>query len=55
MPSVWLCTLNGVFGPGTGWPNILVAVVMGILGLTAAKSVTARVRKEMQPPLAPAR
>jgi Co/Zn/Cd efflux system component len=62
MRAVWLCTRNdmignaavllaalGVFGTGTGWPDIVVAAVMGMLGLTAARSVIAHARSEMQP------
>lgn len=61
MRSVWLCTRNdvlgniavilaavGVFGTGSNWPDIGVAIVMGILGLTAAWSVIAHARKELR-------
>jgi Co/Zn/Cd efflux system component len=61
MRAVWLCTRNdmignaavllaalGVFGTGTGWPDIVVAAVMGTLGLTAARSVIVHARSEMQ-------
>lgn len=61
MRSVWLCTRNdaigniavmlaalGVFGSGSGWPDILVAAVMGVLGLTAAKTVIAQARSELK-------
>jgi Co/Zn/Cd efflux system component len=61
MRAVWLCTRNdmignaavllaalGVFGTGIGWPDIAVAAVMGILGLTAARAVIAHARSEMQ-------
>jgi Co/Zn/Cd efflux system component len=61
MRAVWLCTRNdvigniavmgaalGVFGTGTGWPDIAVAAVMGILGLTAARSVIAHAWSEMR-------
>lgn len=60
MRSVWLCTRNdaignvavmlaafGVFGTGSGWPDIVVAAIMGVLGLTAAKSVIGQARDEM--------
>lgn len=60
MRSVWLCTRNdaignvavllaalGVFGTGTGWPDIIVAIVMGALGLSAARSVVRQARGEM--------
>ena len=49
MRSVWLCSRNdvlgnvavllaafGVFGTGTGWPDIAVAAAMGLLALQAA-------------------
>jgi Co/Zn/Cd efflux system component len=49
MRSVWLCTRNdvigniavmlaalGVFGTGTGWPDVLVAAVMAALALQSA-------------------
>jgi Co/Zn/Cd efflux system component len=61
MRSVWLCTRNdaignvavmlaalGVFGTGAGWPDIVVASVMGILGLTAARSVIAQACRELK-------
>ncbi|MDB5761009.1 MAG: cation transporter [Herminiimonas sp.] len=61
MRSVWLCTRNdaignvavmlaalGVFGTGTGWPDIVVAAIMGMLGLTAARSVISQARRELK-------
>ncbi|OGB24871.1 MAG: cation transporter [Burkholderiales bacterium RIFCSPLOWO2_02_FULL_57_36] len=61
MRSVWLCTRNdaigniaviiaalGVFGTGTGWPDIAVAVIMGILGLSAARTVIGQSRRELR-------
>lgn len=61
MRSVWLCTRNdaignvavmlaalGVFGTGSGWPDIVVASIMGVLGLTAAKTVITQARSEMR-------
>lgn len=61
MRSVWLCTRNdaignvavmlaalGVSGTGSGWPDILVAAVMGVLGLTAAKAVIAQAYGELK-------
>ncbi len=60
MRSVWLCTRNdmignvavllaavGVFGTGSGWPDILVAAIMGTLALTASASVVAQSRREL--------
>lgn len=66
MRAVWLCTRNdmignaavllaalGVFGTGSGWPDIIVAAVMGALGLAAARTVIAQARSEMRPAAAP--
>jgi Co/Zn/Cd efflux system component len=60
MRSVWLCTRNdaignvavmlaalGVFGTGAGWPDIVVAAIMGVLGLSAARTVITQSRAEM--------
>ena len=60
MRSVWLCSRNdaigniavmlaafGVFGTGAGWPDILVAGVMGVLGITAARTVILQARGEL--------
>ncbi len=60
MRSVWLCTRNdvignlavmlaafGVFGTGSSWPDIGVAVAMGLLGVVAARSVIAHSRSEL--------
>lgn len=67
MRSVWLCTRNdaisnvavmlaalGVFGTGSGLPDLLVAGIMGLLGLSAAYSVITHARREMREPVAPA-
>lgn len=61
MRSVWLCTRNdaignvavllaalGVFGTGTGWPDVAVAALMGLLGVTAARSVIAHALEELR-------
>lgn len=60
MRSVWLCTRNdaignvavmlaalGVLGTGSGWPDIAVAAVMGLLGLSAARTVIVQARSEL--------
>jgi Co/Zn/Cd efflux system component len=66
MRSVWLCTRNdaignvavlvaalGVFGTGKAWPDLGVALVMGLLALSAARSVITQARAELhQPPAA---
>ena len=61
MRSVWLCTRNdmignlavllaalGVFGTRAGWPDIVVAAIMALLGLSAARDVLARARSELR-------
>ena len=60
MRSVWLCTRNdaignvavmlaaaGVFGSGTGWPDWVVAALMGILALSASVSIIRQARAEL--------
>lgn len=60
MRSVWLCSRNdaignvavmlaavGVFGTGSGWPDIAVAAMMGTLALTSARTVISRARGEL--------
>ena len=61
MRSVWLCSHNdaignvavmfaaaGVFGTGTLWPDVAVAAVMGVLGLSAGRSVIAHAANELR-------
>jgi len=61
MRSVWLCTRNdmianlavllaaiGVFGTKAGWPDIAVASVMAVLGLSAAHDIIGRARSEIR-------
>nr|ACY24726.1 Co/Zn/Cd efflux system component [uncultured organism] len=61
MRSVWLCTRNdalgniaviiaaiGVFGTGTAWPDLFVAVVMASLALTAAWQVVRQAKNELR-------
>lgn len=63
MRSVWLCSRNdaignlavmaaalGVFGTGTAWPDLVVAAVMGLLALVAARSVVAQALGELHRP-----
>jgi Co/Zn/Cd efflux system component len=62
MRSVWLCSRNdaignlavmaaalGVFGTGSGWPDLAVAAIVGVLALSAARSVIQQARAELQP------
>lgn len=62
MRSVWLCSRNdaignvavmvaalGVFGTGQGWPDLVVAAVMGGLALSAARSVIRQSLVELRP------
>ncbi len=62
MRSVWLCSRNdaignlavmgaalGVFGTGSAWPDLVVAMVMTALALTAARSVVTQAWAELQP------
>jgi Co/Zn/Cd efflux system component len=61
MRSVWLCSRNdaignvavmlaalGVVGTGTAWPDLIVAVGMGLLGLSAARSVIGQATNELR-------
>ena len=61
MRSVWLCSRNdalgnlavlgaalGVAGTGTAWPDLLVAAVMAVLALGAARHVLATARGELR-------
>lgn len=60
MRSVWICSRNdaignvavllaamGVFGSGTGWPDVIVATIMGGLGLSGGWQVVAQARSEL--------
>src|SRR4029077_2577538 len=63
MRSAWICTRNdvlgnlavllaalGVFGSGTGWPDVLVAAIMASLALQGASIVIQQARIELQSP-----
>jgi Co/Zn/Cd efflux system component len=60
MRSVWLCSRNdvignfavllaalGVFGTGTGWPDVIVASIMGSLALQGAWHVIRQASGEL--------
>jgi Co/Zn/Cd efflux system component len=61
MHSAWICTRNdvlgnlavllaavGVFGIGTGWPDIIVAAIMAALALQGAALVTRQSLRELR-------
>jgi Co/Zn/Cd efflux system component len=61
MRSAWICTRNdvlgnlavllaaaGVFGTGTGWPDVIVAAIMATLALQGASTVTRQAKSELQ-------
>jgi len=60
MRSVWLCTRNdvianlavlvaaaGVFGTGTVWPDVAVAAILALLGLSSGRIVIRHARAEL--------
>src|SRR5271165_107891 len=62
MRSVWICSRNdaignlavvlaalGVFGTGTQWPDVLVAAIMGGLGLSGGWQIATQARRELRP------
>jgi Co/Zn/Cd efflux system component len=61
MRSVWICSRNdaignfavllaalGVFGSGTGWPDVIVAAIMGGLGLWGGWQIVSQARGELR-------
>jgi Co/Zn/Cd efflux system component len=65
MRSAWICTRNdvlgnvavllaalGVFGTGTGWPDIIVAAIMAALALQGATIVVQQSLAELRQPVA---
>jgi len=61
MRSVWICSRNdalgnlavllaaiGVFGTGTGWPDVMVAAIMGGLGLSGGWQIVRQARDELR-------
>lgn len=66
MRSVWICSRNdaignfavllaamGVFGTGTGWPDIIVAAIMGGLGLWGGWQIVSQASRELRTARAP--
>jgi Co/Zn/Cd efflux system component len=64
MRSAWICTRNdvlgnlavllaalGVFGTGTGWPDVIVAAIMAALALQGAATVAQQSLKELRQPV----
>jgi Co/Zn/Cd efflux system component len=67
MRSAWICTRNdvlgnlavllaaaGVFGTGTGWPDVVVATIMAVLALQGAITVVTQSLTELRPVSVPA-
>ena len=65
MRSAWICTRNdvlgnlavllaalGVFGTGTGWPDVIVAAIMAALALQGATLVVRQSLRELRQPVA---
>jgi Co/Zn/Cd efflux system component len=61
MRSVWICSRNdaignaavllaamGVFGTGTNWPDVVVAAIMGGLGLSGGWQIVQQARSELR-------
>jgi Co/Zn/Cd efflux system component len=61
MRSVWICSRNdaignvavvaaaaGVFGTGTAWPDLIVAAILALLGLTGGWQIIAQARGELR-------
>jgi Co/Zn/Cd efflux system component len=64
MRSAWICTRNdvlgniavllaavGVFGTGTGWPDVIVAAIMAALALQGAVAVVSQALGELRQPV----
>jgi Co/Zn/Cd efflux system component len=61
MRSVWICSRNdaignvavllaalGVFGTGTGWPDLIVASIMAALGISGGLQIVRQARGELR-------
>jgi Co/Zn/Cd efflux system component len=51
-PSALLLAAIGVFGTGTGWPDIIVAAIMAALALQGALIVVRQSLAELRQPVA---
>lgn len=62
MRSVWICSRNdaigniavvaaalGVFGTGTGWPDVIVATIMAALGISGGLQIIRQAIQELSP------
>ncbi|TKD51471.1 cation transporter [Sphingomonas baiyangensis] len=60
MRSVWICSRNdaignvavvlaaaGVFGTGTAWPDLIVAAIMALLGISGGVQIIRQARREL--------
>jgi Co/Zn/Cd efflux system component len=65
MRSVWICSRNdaignvavllaalGVFGTGTGWPDLIVASIMAALGISGGMQIVRQASRELSEPVA---
>ena len=61
MRSVWICSRNdaignlvvlfaalGVFGIGTGWPDVIVGAIMGGMGLWGGWQIVGQAHRELR-------
>lgn len=61
MRSVWICSRNdvignlaviaaalGVFGTGTGWPDVIVAAIMASLGIVGGVQIVRQAQRELR-------
>lgn len=46
--GIVLLAAAGVFGTGTGWPDVIVAAVMGLLGLQGGWQIVRQGRAELR-------
>jgi Co/Zn/Cd efflux system component len=66
MRSVWICSRNdaignvavllaaaGVFGTGTGWPDLIVAAIMAALGISGGWQIVRQATGELRTAPAP--